>query len=80
MGRARLFSPCFGSREPQSAAICYFSCCVILVCSVNLPCGEGFGFAPSVLLFSLFILEDVALPCPLWDCDVQRYMMMMSAA
>jgi len=56
MGRARLFPPRFGSREPQSDVVCPPSRNVILMCSMNLPCGEGFGFAPSVLLFSLFIL------------------------
>ena len=55
-GRAREFLPRFGSREPLSAAVCPISLGLIMLCSVNLPCGEGFGFALSVLLFSLFVV------------------------
>ena len=56
MGLARLFPPRFRSREPHSVAVCPLSLSVILLCSMSLPCGEGSGFTPYVLLFSLFIL------------------------
>jgi hypothetical protein len=55
ISRARRFSPRFGLRVVSlSANVCMLPFMLFLVCFVNLKCMKGFGFAPSVLLVSMF--------------------------
>ncbi len=52
----------FGSRESLSDAVSTLSLGVIMLCDVDLPYWEGFGFAPLVLLFSVFVLCPIGPP------------------
>ena len=56
MGRARQIPHHFGSREPESAAVCPLSRSVIMLCYVNLPCGEGLFFSLRVVVLIIYSL------------------------